>query len=896
MPAVAVDTSRLTTVAPLVNGTLNRGGPYFKFSVFDRPWEVKASEVPELTMDEVRARFQDRLIVEDKKQCPLFASAVFAPFCRRKARVGTCFTDAKKTKPCDGGQHRLLENVDWVTAFTVDIDGLPKDEFWDRFKPLEDTRGFIYTTHSATIEKVYGRIVYPYRRPVSVSEHDALWPHLNTLTGGLADPACKDASRMMFFPSSPPATVSQAWFSERPGALLNPDKYLAGLEVRARKAKPDAGGRKVEEVEVEQVFVDAARAALAAVKRPEETVELFRRVLEGESFVKQSNDPLFRKDLDFRGREPTLTQLCNLVAFYVVGLSTDDFLALIRPSLLKVQDETAANDGKLAPDGGAYPSEEMARVRYAVAVEHARERYAVEKTLGAELEEGFDVVAKEQGFHVVPDDADLDQDDDVEVDDEGKYTPAYLRRKEQELGYNPGDLGPRGKRWFISFGNAYYIWKNGRYHAPVTRASLRHTIERDLARAPVELWAVSKKGDPYKRDPLDLVDIYGSLARHHQAQLYAQTSYFEPATETFYEAVCPLRPLSPVYNQDIDGWLDALFGDDRELGKNWIAAVTLLHEQSAALALIGAKSAGKTMLAEGLARLWRRSGAVKLDAIMGNFNGSLLSCPLVVADESLPRDSSGKVRSQELRNIIGSNSRTLNQKYMFESQLDGALRLVICANNEDLFKFNESLSHDDLDAIRLRFLCINVGPQAPEYLRKLGGRVGTSDWVDGDKIAQHALWLRQERTYINPNTGRLDLKNRGDRFLVEGKKEGFAKHVTHNFWVGLVCEWITGLMSDPGKMSNLREYFVLKPGKLFINNRALIEGWSNYVHSHNVPTTDKLNNAMSHIASGTEALEVGKRKLMFHQVYMPYVYEWSERHQVGDVERIKETIERGTFE
>ena len=69
----------------------------------------------------------------------------------------------------------------------------------------------------------------------------------------------------------------------------------------------------------------------------------------------------------------------------------------------------------------------------------------------------------------------------------------------------------------------------------------------------------------------------------------------------------------------------------------------------------------------------------------------------------------------------------------------------------------EDLGQDDIEAVASKFLRIDVTDKPVNFLKALGGKQGTQDWVDGDRIAAHALWLKQNRVVVP-----------GGRFLVGG--------------------------------------------------------------------------------------------------------------------------------
>ena len=100
--------------------------------------------------------------------------------------------------------------------------------------------------------------------------------------------------------------------------------------------------------------------------------------------------------------------------------------------------------------------------------------------------------------------------------------------------------------------------------------------------------------------------------------------------------------------------------------------MTLLTEPCAALYLDGGAGVGKTLLADGLARLWTTNGPTELAGVVGSFNDALLSCPLVFADEVLPDVLKRTEGTGELRKLIQARTLPLNRKFKAAAQVRGS--------------------------------------------------------------------------------------------------------------------------------------------------------------------------------------------------------------------------------
>jgi hypothetical protein len=149
-------------------------------------------------------------------------------------------------------------------------------------------------------------------------------------------------------------------------------------------------------------------------------------------------------------------------------------------------------------------------------------------------------------------------------------------------------------------------------------------------------------------------------------------------------------------------------------------------------------SGGKTLFATGFARLWNTSGFAPMKDIVNNFNDPLMRCPLVCADESVPKT---KDITAEIRRMIGSRERPLNRKFLPSATLDGAIRLLLLANHDRMLDTDEEMTKDDIKAIGDRIHFVTVTEKCSEYLKSIGSEKISNGWILGDQMAEHAMYL-----------------------------------------------------------------------------------------------------------------------------------------------------------
>ncbi len=228
---------------------------------------------------------------------------------------------------------------------------------------------------------------------------------------------------------------------------------------------------------------------------------------------------------------------------------------------------------------------------------------------------------------------------------------------------------------------------------------------------------------------------------------------FDKGTETLTEGVHELHPrLVPAFHKEVDIWLRKLGGQDAEALLDWLAvAPNVRADALPALYIDGPKGAGKSMLIQGLAMIFRSGNAVDYGSVGADFNEDLVKCPIISADEGIEVDPRAKkAASRVFRNLTGNNRHKIRRKGLAESDLVGYLRVLITCNGPHGVDFGVGVGAEGMDAINERIIYLRVEQEASQYLIDLGGRAGTRDWVDINghtpgKVAQHIYHLYQTR-------------------------------------------------------------------------------------------------------------------------------------------------------
>lgn len=335
----------------------------------------------------------------------------------------------------------------------------------------------------------------------------------------------------------------------------------------------------------------------------------------------------------------------------------------------------------------------------------------------------------------------------------------------------------------------------------------------------VQLMYIDKDANLAPKPFSKILREHGHAVDHVVPALHLPTSKVE--NRTLWHAVCPRRlDLIPVYDAEIQEWLES-WGDDRLL--DWLATAARLEKGTAALFLRGAPKAGKTMLAKGVAAIWGKP-PTSMASLGEQWNDAITENPIVLADDSVPqrfREDSGLMRE-----LVTADTITLNRKFMNTAKVHGSIRLIFCKNNLDLFASTESVTRDDVDAICERLLYYRLPSKVAPYFHP-------------NRLAQHFLWLEQERAGNIPASSRL---------WVEGIDSELHRHMrVSSRERSLVCQWLMSFLHAPHRISQHAKMFRLGSGELLINPRLIYDTFDIYLSKERplaLPAISKVMNEL----------------------------------------------------
>jgi hypothetical protein len=781
----------------------------------------------------------------DKFSAPLFVPAVFSDFCRRRG----C--------ECGDRAHKLDENIERITALVFEYDAVPVGTFDELHARLREdgVEHFLYTSHGhAPPEHEKFRLVVFLTRPLRPGkEFDTSWARLHEALGVKADGSGRVESRGYFVHSCPPGRESDARALYSPGLPLDVDAFL-GVE----QAVTSTPTNVVADSPAVKEKVDAWRAELL-----DGNDALLRTVAGGRPFAAQPGEtPVGPWD---RGREPSLTAVMYAVRKACRGITEDEALELIRPSLEAVRSE-------MKDKPPAYLSEKKVRERFRSADRKlSSEEKIHDEFLGA-VHKGAEASAANRPK--VPNLLELSGNTEV-------VTPDLLREVSEKIRCTPEEVA---RRLIITTGDKHHVLDtDGRYVELSSDSALKNLASHYLPKFGVQVTSFDGKRVKRFTNP-ELIERHGAHAHDVEMVMGLDYSHYDADTKTFRMSVCRPRNLTPTYHVEIQRWLEHLGGPKAGKLLDWCATVTDLQRLTGALVFEGPPSTGKSLFAAGIARLYTTKGFTESKAVIGTpFQENLLQCPIVFGDEF-------HGSTLELREFLGTTTRSINRKFRDRCTLIGAPRVILASNNPKFFRVEDEITEQDMRATALRFIHIHVSQQAAEYLREIGGAAKVHDWIEQDMLAEHVLYLIESR--------RVDT---GNRFLVEGEVDDFhLSMLLQNPIMQEICEWIMGLLANPAPMnSEFKHTYLVGNGECLLNPDALKFGWEFYLKNSKQQPTPRISDFLQILSHKVETREVPPSKhgeapklIKFFNINMERVFSFAEKKNIGNIAAAKATLDQ----
>lgn len=479
------------------------------------------------------------------------------------------------------------------------------------------------------------------------------------------------------------------------------------------------------------------------------------------------------------------------------------------------------------------------------------------------------------------------------VDDDGEDIPLDDLADLQAAVDAVAAAGDRAKRVLLTDPTAKAFWvydeaesrKHGLdvYAGPFASSAVPMALGR---KAPALAGSYTTSGgNPYGMPRL-LLDMGQVVEEEHISyQLGQPRTVYQDGRLTCKAA--PWRPgLTPREHPDVAQWLEYVGGDRvREL-LDWLATFRQLNQATCGLYIKGPKGIGKQCLALGLARLFASGEVFLYKQLIKQFWDPMLRTALVWADETIPRDHKGATPTAVFRSLVTDEQRPIDRKGLPILPLNGCVRLLVTANNSNVFQVKEDLEPGDVEAIISRIGYIEADERAARYLEDIGGRGYTDRWVQGNALAEHVLWLEANRE-VTP----------GPRFLVQGWRTAMHDEIMQKAGIVQLVLTLMALILDNWPSEKGQGAVLVRDGGLWVNAAKFRDRWTTHLPDARPPSHYRMTSALQNLArpwnpegDTTKNQRVGQAVRSYWHVDSASVMRTAEGLQIGDPAAIRKIL------
>lgn len=699
------------------------------------------------------------------------------------------------------GRGMRAENVQYVDYLSLDFDG-PKNERGeslglddDQIARITKARvGYatiLHTTWSHGLhDRVKLRVTWQLSRSVMPHEWRAFWTRAVAALGliGVADSNASDATRRFFVPCYEPSRRSLYKANVTEGMALDVDAVLASA------ALPTDEFPLAPAIVADATFDDLADLAKRLRRqfpnRP--TTIALNAIVRGDAFAMPGN------------RDNALFQVCRDLVQHMPSYSAASVAELFTPSLNKM--------GSDAPT--VWEIEEKIR----------RAQSDRAKALAAQSRNHSEREAER-----LRDSFDGDRSD--------AYTSEELH-----------DRTTRRQPWIVQFENTYWHYHCQRGYLERSKEEAPLSVLTDFAPAIAAGHFVAsrptEKGSDVRLSYPEVFTLNGGIkAEDVEYSYHARRTHYDPISRRL--VIVTVEPRVPaVYHAAIDGWISNAFPEHAHQVRQWLAMAPDLARPLVALFIRGEPGAGKSLFARAFAKLWGHESPVDARDALGTFPAQLIRNPLIFADETLPTDYRGDVRSEEIRRLISDRRRDVNRKHKPAIALDGCIRMIAAANNLTALSLKYGSNDDDRRAVIERFRFVEM--------RRVEGLSQYSEQII-ETLAEHAMWLHMQwREGGSPREGRFGLPFDSDAHLKIMRASGTQSKIVELVHAHLVSPNHGMLVNRP------------KDQELYVSLHDLWGHWAKHFHNEKPPSKRELRACLQTLCDGARQIwHAGRNRRMW---------------------------------
>lgn len=249
----------------------------------------------------------------------------------------------------------------------------------------------------------------------------------------------------------------------------------------------------------------------------------------------------------------------------------------------------------------------------------------------------------------------------------------------------------------------------GRDYYPVQKDSIQDAVFNDTGILPEHCALYTDKG---KARPL--TEINGRISTvARKGFLYdGITNASHLATDDyFHQKVWVERPIVCRRHTQSALFFFAWGNDGRNALYDWAACTKResLARPCVLLIIQGPTRLGKSMIADGVGRLYRKGGPVPGEDIFSKFNVDMIESPLIHFAEAFPVDFKERTISPaKLKEFISCMSRNVADKNVQAAPLIGCTRSILTANPTDFYSLKDVADKGSREALATRFLMVTA--------------------------------------------------------------------------------------------------------------------------------------------------------------------------------------------
>ena len=734
-----------------------------------------------------------------RQMCAVLGITQHVTTARQKTST-PAFSPCRYTPHAPRGRSGVIE----MTMFVADYDAISAADAeavlsWASAAKVEHC---VYSTysHGAQPAAYSFRLVIPLAAPVPAQQWAYVWPALATRLPVMPDTSCRDTSRLYGLAHTPyPEHAFAEYVPGAPWDIPAGDALTSAATLRTAAAHSSfpllQSGVWPAQDELREWIKTLATYKTQAPQK-QWLYDVARAIRDGRPFANLA-----------QGRHETLLPLTAAMERKWPHVETSAIAELFLPSLQYM----ASDPGQHATQGQVDVQQRLEEIQRLL--DGARDKRLAQQPTTT-------TAATQQSTTTTT--ATATRPKRAGKDDDTPYSLEELRLIAEQQGIvTPAPTleqlsAALRRRWILHMGKSFYVLALDKgYIGPSQESDFASTPKRLLQRASsagVLLTSTTATGTPRPRRLAELYEEYGSeleeitmsyTATHATAQLADRNVLTKQAAPIRAE----LRATAKEF-PEVAAWLAALCGGANTALHNrvldWLACAPKLDEPLAALYICGPSGVGKNLLALSLSRMFHTGGPVGLGTVLdGKWNSALLNCPIVVADEAMPSNAT----FENVCEFIGTTSRDLLRKYAANATLQGATRLLLTANKDNLMAFEhmgrKSYTKEQFAAVARRVLFVPADAAASTYLSSGAGAGLAQRWVksvqedpeQGEAVSRHILHLAATRQVT---------RQPGARFLVEGNFDVMLdKFVDTNPLISKIIEWCARTLRNPHPLLNM---------------------------------------------------------------------------------------------